>query len=307
MRDDHPLRIGGFGTHACRGPNFAVQNSDCLIAVGTRLDSKSTGTPVEAFARCATKTVVDIDLHELARQKGINGVVMDAKDYLREQCVLAMRYICENKAPDYREWVDRIHDWKRRYPPQVPDIVDRLSNELNQGDIIVSDTGHALAWMMQGFRFKARQRFTHAFNNTPMGYGLPAAIGASYANPGKPVTLITGDGGLQLNIQEMATIARNNLPIRIILFNNHGHGMCRQTQEQWLGGKFPSTSYEGGLACPDFRRIADAYGVELEEIDIAFDEKLIPQVRFGKPNEDGDPPLDRDELAANMLIPLWDA
>ena len=136
-------------------------------------------------------------------------------------------------------------------------LVKQLSSFLKEDEIIFSDTGCALAWMMQGFEFKPGQRFFHAFNNTPMGYGLPGAMGASFARPGQRVICITGDGSLQMNIQELATIAHHRLPVKVLLFNNQGHSMVRQTQEQWLGRKYYSTSPEGGFGLPgDWFKIA---------------------------------------------------
>src|SRR5205823_1180279 len=105
------------------------------------------------------------------------------------------------------------------------------------GDRIFVDTGCAIAWMMQGFAFKADQRLFHAFNNTPMGYALPASVGASIALSGSPVTCVSGDGSLQMNIQELATVVRHALPIKIFLLNNHGYSMIQQTQDQWLGSR----------------------------------------------------------------------
>lgn len=147
-----------------------------------------------------------------------------------------------------------------------------------------------------------------------MGYGLPAAVGAAFSHD-KRVVLVTGDGGLSVNITEMATVARHSLPIKIVLFNNRGHAMCRQTQRQWLGGDYPSTSLDGGLACPDFSAVARAYGIPvrstvkklLEDDAMAFYELSIDpdhgidgQVRFGKALQDADPALPAEELAQIM-------
>ena len=180
--------------------------------------------------------------------------------------------------------------------------------------------------MMQAFEFKSEQRFFHAFNNTPMGYGLPAAIGASLARPGQNIVCISGDGSFQMSIQELATVARHQLPIKIILLNNHGHAMVRQTQEMWLDGNYYATSHEGGLPNPDFVAIARAYGLRAEtlelnadigtklddlfssndpcllNVEIDSDHRVVPQVKYGRPNEDSDPPLEREEFLANMIV-----
>jgi len=140
------------------------------------------------------------------------------------------------------------------------------------------------------------------------------------------VVLVTGDGSLQMSIQELATVVRHKLPIKILLLNNQGHAMVRQTQEMWLGGNYYATSVEGGLGFPDFVQVAKAYGIEADtlalsrdtvgklshalnregpsflNIEIALDRRVIPQVKFGRPNEDADPLLDREEFLANMLV-----
>ena len=295
----HPLNVGGFGTHALRMPNFVVQNADFLLTIGTRLDTKATGTPLESFARAARILMVDVDSAEIAKFGGrVQGINQDCREFMDTRV----------EGGQIDAWWAQVRRWALRWP--IPSSgpyahVLALSDAFGEGDIIVSDTGHALAWCMQALRFKRNQRFIHAFNNTPMGYGLPAAIGAAFANPGKQIRLICGDGGLQLNIQEWATVAHHNLPITTYLFNNRGHGMCRQTQHQWLGGVYPSTSHEGGLACPNFKAIALAYGVNLHEFTIPFDAQLSPCVQAGRPNEDAHPLMERDELRSEMLIPLW--
>jgi len=301
MPSDHPLNLGGFGTHALRAPNFAVQNADFLLTIGTRLDTKATGTPMDSFARAARIYMVDIDQAEIDKfGHRVDGYRCSSRVFF---------YTVEVKSGPLDAWKAHIASWQARWP--IPhtgpyEHVLRLSDAFGEGDVIVSDTGHALAWCMQALRFKKGQRFVHAFNNTPMGYGLPAAVGAAFANPRARIRLITGDGGLQLNIQEFATVRHHGLQISTYLFNNKGHGMCRQTQHQWLGATYPATSHAGGLACPDFRAIADAYGVQLEEIPIPFDAQLTPCVQSGRPNEDAHPLMDRDELRSQMLIPTWD-
>lgn len=338
--DSGILCVGGFGTHGTRAANFAVQNADCILSVGSRLDSKATGTPREYFARGADIFMVDIDPYEIAKFGGklgrsFRGVQADAGLFLRD----AVSLVQERWATGtIIEWRKRCVAWMARYPA-VPSayhdelsvnpyvVVDHLSDACRAGDIIITDTGLSLAWMMQAFRFKRGQTFIHALNQTPMGYGLPAAIGAAMACPGRRVVHVTGDGGFMLNIQELPLVAKHGLPIKIVLFNNRGHAMCRQTQEQWLGGKYFSTSVDGGLAMPDFYEVVASFGVGVsptltlnEEVRGAlgmlfFDEhprmlevvvdsghRLIPQVQYGKPNEDGNPPLPRDELAEQMIV-----
>jgi acetolactate synthase-1/2/3 large subunit len=332
------LAIGGFGTHGVRHANFAVQNADLILAIGSRLDTKATGTPPTTFARGAKLIMCDIDPTEIGKfvRLGVHlhlGIAADAKVLLRA----LLQRAANDRWPTPTSWLSRIEDWKRRYPVCLPGyaqeekvnpywMVQKLSEALGENEIIFSDTGCALAWMMQGYAFKAGQRFYHAFNNTPMGYGLPGAIGAAFARPGKRIICIGGDGSLQMNIQELATVIHHRLPIKVILLNNHGHSMVQQTQEMWLGGNYYATSVEGGLASPDFVAVARAYGfpaasVELNaelpaklaemlasdgpyflNIEVDRKQRVSPQVKYGRPNEDADPLLERKEFLANMII-----
>src|SRR5439155_9183486 len=166
----------------------------------------------------------------------------------------------------------------------------------------------------------------HAFNTTAMGYGLPGAIGASFALGGAPVTCVAGDGGLLMNIQELATAAHHRLPIKLFLIDNNGYAMVQQTQEQWLDGRYEATTPDSGLAFPDWKRTAEAFGWSVAEItrnaeiadvvrsvretdgpvfcrvQISSSQRVVPQVRFGYPIEDGEPLLPRDEFLANMIV-----
>lgn len=335
---DDPLAIGGFGTHGTRFANFAVQNADLVISVGSRLDTKSTGTPPSSFAREATLIMLDIDPAEIRKfeRMGLNvdiGVSVDAKSFLSALIEAARG----RRFPDFAPWLARICAWKREYPVCPPEyagetavnpywLVKQLASLLDPGDIIFSDTGCALAWMMQGFEFKAGQRFFHAFNNTPMGYGLPGAMGASFARPGQRIVCITGDGSLQMAIQELATVVQHDLPVKILLLNNRGHAMVRQTQDMWLNGNHYATSIDGGLPCPDFSAIARAYGLTTDTLslngdigpklsqwlnatgpaflEVAIDpgQRVVPQVKFGRPNEDAEPLLERSEFLRNMIV-----
>ena len=334
----HPQAIGGFGTHGVRYANFAVQNADLILSVGSRLDTKATGSPASFFAREANIVMVDIDACEINKFKtyGLNihlPVVADAQGFLR----LLTERLRPQDTPVIDPWLKRVHSWKEKYPACLPSyreekpinpyvLVKVLSEILDEGEIIFSDTGCALAWMMQGFEFKEGQRFFHAFNYTPMGYGLPGAIGAAFAKPGKRIILVAGDGSLQMNIQELATVIRHQLPIKILLINNHGHSMVQQTQEMWLDSKYYATTVEGGLAFPDFVEVARAYGFptdtlrwneEVEEklacavrsdggfflnIEIDSHHRVVPQVMFRRPNEDAGPLLDRNEFLCNMIV-----
>jgi len=338
LPSNHPLMVGTFGTHGSRYANFTVQNSDLVLAIGTRLDTKATGTPVDTFARGAKKVMVDIDPHELNKFKkfGVDIDLLinaDVKEFLKK-INKGIPHLSKN---DISKWLNQIDSWKKKYPICLPKyykekevnpyvFVKELSKESKEGDIIVADTGCTIAWMMQGFEFKKGQRLYHDWNNTAMGWALPASIGASLALNKKAIICVTGDGSLQMNIQELATIVRHKLPIKIFLTDNKGHGMTRQTQDQWQKSRYFSTSVEGGLPAPDFSSIAKAYGFKVVDLNnnrdinrkirkvlktkgpvfcnikIKPSHKVIPQVRFGRPNEDQTPLLSRKEFMENMIV-----
>lgn len=337
---DDPLFVGTFGTHGTRYANFAVQNADLIVSVGSRLDTKSTGSPITTFARGAAKVVVDLDFHELQKFSHFGlqpDLLIEADAKLFLQVMLAMA----GPAKDLSIWKAKINEWKSLWPICSPSdyaqeevnpyvLVKEISHAAPEGAAVMIDTGCAIAWMMQAFETKRGQRLFHDFNNTAMGWALPASIGASLAQPDRFVCCITGDGSLQMNIQELITVLRHQLPIKIVLLNNHAHSMIQQTQDQWLGGNYLASSVEGGLAFPDFVAVAKAYGFntmsvnknkELRQalstafqtpgpvflnVELNPSHRVLPQARFGRPNEDQDPLLERSEFLSNMIVPPLD-
>ena len=340
---DHPLCVGAFGTHGTRAGNFTVQNADFILAIGTRLDTKETGTPASGFARGAKIVMVDIDGHELRKLAPLGvklhlGIECDLRVFLR---YFLMDIPSQWELPDFSAWRERVAKWKVRYPVVLPAhseettvnpywFVKQLSDLCHEDDIIICDTGCTLIWTMQAFEFKAGQRFFHAFNNNPMGYGLPAAIGAAFAKPGQRIIYVASDGSLAMSVHELATVVRHNLPIKIFLLNNRGYGIVQQSQEAWLGAdkaQYHATSVKGGLAFPDFVAVARVYGWAVDcaianyqvapkiavalvnegprflSLEIGTKHRISPLVRSGRPNEDADPLLSREELAENMIVP----
>ena len=338
LPSDHDLAVGSFGTHGTRYANFTVQNADLILSIGSRLDTHATGNPPNTFARGARKIIVDVDLNELNKFERL-GLKVDllvhteAKDFIK----LIHQKIDETAMQDISIWTEQIATWKKRYPICPPKYYEQkdvnpyvfakiLSNESAEGDIVFVDTGCTLVWVMQVFDIKEKQRILHDFNNTAMGYALPASIGASFALGKKPIICVTGDGSLQLNLQELATIIKHQLPIKVFLINNRGYGMIQQTQDQWLDSKYQASAVEGGLAVPDLVKVATAYGYKIVTIaankeikgqvrevldcngpvicnvEIGAYHRVIPQVKHGRPNEDAEPLLDREEFLENMLV-----
>lgn len=335
---DHQLLVGTFGTHGTRVGNFAVQNADLVLTIGARLSTRETGSPLESWAREARTIVVDVDPAELGKfplfGKAVTlPICADARKFAEALLQRANRF----NSTDITAWQTRIADWQAAYPVCPPSLmteakvnpyvfVKALSQAAPRNDHIFVDTGCAVAWLMQGFAVSQGQRLYHDFNNTAMGWALPAAIAGSLATGRAPVTCIVGDGSMMMNLQELATVQRHRLPVRLFVLNNSGYAMVQQTQEQWLGGEYVGTSHEGGLSFPDFAAVAAAFDLrhltiaantEVEEqvrkamahegpllvdVKIPSDQRVIPQSRFGYPIEDADPLLPRDEFLANMIV-----
>lgn len=335
--DVFPGCVGSFGTHGVRAANFAVQNADYILSVGSRLDTKATGTPASSFAPKAKLVMVDIDPDELDKMAKIGrlpwrAIRADAKEFLN-MLSFWMRTKSSHdlnagtfRNPDWDAWRLKVEGWKEKYPPGVQckginpyGVMRALGKHLNKTDTIVTDTGLSLGWLMQAYPFKGEE-FVHALNMTPMGYGLPAASGAAWARD--RVICITGDGGLNVNITEFATIFKHEQNVKVIVFNNRAHGMCQQTERQWLNGKYCGTS-DKDIATPDFVAIARSYGISAEgfdddlyrtrlaeflclpgpalmELRIRAEVGLSPQARFGFPIHDQDPVLDREEIDSVM-------
>ena len=141
-------------------------------------------------------------------------------------------------------------------------LLSNLNKYLSKDEIIFSDTGSAIAWITQSFNFNSKHRLIHDFNNTAMGYALPASIGAKLANQKFNVTCLVGDGSFMMNIQELSTLKEYKIPIKILLINNEGYSMVKQTQDQWLNSKYFATSQNQGLSFPNFKNIASSFDID---------------------------------------------
>lgn len=342
---DHPLRIGTFGVYGPRVGNFAVQNADLVVALGTRLSQNLTGGILSSFARVADIVMVDVDEHEMNKfdGRGIN-IQVRIKAKLADFFAALRPQLDEFHAPDWTQWKAKLEHWRQAFPADVSpraevtypyidagDFVRELSRVLPEGALLYVDTGGNLTWTCNSFAPKRAQGVYSAWNNTPMGYALPASIGAAMYNPHRSITCITGDGGLMLCLAELATVAKHQLPIKILLFNNHGHGIQKQTLETWLGGRKVGVDPGSGLAFPsDWVRLAESLGLRACTIDgtrpiadelaaiyewpgsvfvnieINPEQKLYPVLKFGAALENQLPLLDEASISAEMLIQSFD-
>ena len=327
---DDPLFSGMIGTYGNRYANLTIANSDLVLALGTRLDTRQTGTRPETFARGAKIVHVDIDPFELDNKiKAFCSINSDLRDFLERLNDSGIR----NGIAKFDSWKEIIRNYKHRYPsfsiPREENIdpnffMHILSRFMPSDAIICVDVGQNQMWSAQSLEITGTQRFLTQGGMASMGCALPMAIGASFAQPGKTIIAIAGDGGFQLNIQELQTVYHHNLPIKIILLNNSCYGMVRQFQEQYFNGRCQSTVI--GYSNPDFQEVVSAYKIvsikisskdeicnaleklfndmkpQLLEVRIDGDFKVNPKLSVNRPVEDQDPLLSRQELESNMLI-----
>lgn len=278
----HQLSIGKPGTVALRAPNFAVQNSDLLIAIGARLDNVVTAFNPAKFGRYAKKIVVDVDPAELAKfspdAKIEKAIAADAKSFISA----LLRHRNRVTSKDRSQWLAKCAEWKKRYsvndgkpfPKKGPishyHLTDVLSRQIPEDTLIVTgSSGLAIEIFYTAFQNKPGQRVFLTSGLGAMGYGLPAMIGAGVAWGRKPFIGVEGDGSLMLNIQELQTIQTLALPVRIFVFNNRGYASIRNTQRNYFSGRYVGTGPEGKLGMPDLSALARAIGIPAMRIDDA--------------------------------------
>lgn len=335
--------IGHVGVYGSRSGNFTIQNSDLLLTLGSRLDTRITGGKPSTFARNAKIIMVDIDKGELSKRRGLTPfkeVNINVKDFIKsfKKEIQKNRIYKKLARPD---WLNICKKWKFQYPTFHEDFgkdkkfvnpykfTEILSKKLNNKEVIIPDDGAHLTWFMQSFKVKLGQRIFSAFGNSPMGYSFPAAIGASIALNKKRIICIDGDGSFQMNIQELQTVVNEKVPIKIFIFNNKGYGIIKQFQELYLNKRFEATGK--GISVPDYKKIASAYSIKYFSINndneinnnlnkILLDkkaniidvfihptQKIIPKIAFGSPIEDMSPKIKTSELKNNMMISTIEA
>lgn len=288
ISDDSTLNIGTFGVCGPRYGNWAISESDLLIVLGARLNQMQVGSKIDNFATNAYKVLVDIDNLEINKFKDTEfsldwGINLDVKDFLKNIKIDGFRHskwhdwLIQIKS-NYSMISEHLHD---RVEVSSYQFIDKLSDLLPVGTVLITDAGGNLCWTMQSFKIKENQRLISAWNHSPMGFSLPAAIGASFANLNKTVNCVIGDGGLMMCLQELGTVARHKLPINIFIFNNLGHGIQKQTIETWLGGNQIGVDYETGLFFPDFQLVAESFGISYERIEnLSQVDKINPETRI---------------------------
>jgi len=314
---EDPSRVGLIGTYGNRWANIALARADFLLVLGSRLDIRQTGADVEAFANGRPIHHVDCDPGELNnRIAGCQTVLSQLTPFI--EAALAVG----GQSPlDLAEWRAEIAELRQRWPDtgELPDVqginpndlMHRVARSSTTAAAFVADVGQHQMWAAQSLELGPNQRFLTSGGMGAMGSGLPLAVGACIGSGG-PVVLIAGDGGFQLNLQELQTVARNELPLKMVILNNRSHGMVRQFQESYFEGRYQSTCW--GYSAPDFVAVAAAFGIgagraddedELDEaissmwrdpeapylLEVAIDTaaNAYPKIAFGHPISEMEP------------------
>lgn len=331
LHHEHPNYYGMIGAYGNRFSNLAVANCDLLLVLGARLDTRQTGTLPETFAQKAEIIHVDIDDAELnAKVRATLALHCDVKGFLQ----LLSKSLPANSMQHLSHWHSHLKKLVEEFPTDfsagtgkrlIPNfLMKKVSQLCGQDDIICVDVGQHQMWAGQSFVIKPGQRFLTSGGMGAMGFALPAAIGAVYTGSCSKAIVLVGDGGLQVNIQELSVIAGCNLPIKIIVFNNKCLGMVRQFQDVYFDGRQQSTVI--GYTCPDFIKVAEAYGIQtlqiesteadwenfysflekpgpcLVEIILDTDTVVEPKLLVNKPVEDMSPPLAPERLKTLMSV-----
>lgn len=288
---EHPLVFGRAGVYGQRAGNLVVQNADLVIAIGTRLAIPQIGYVLDEFARDAKLVVVDIDADEVAKHgaRVTLPMVADAGDVI--DAVLASDAASGEKAA----WLEQCERYRKAYPwigPEHADtpsfinsyqFLDRLTDQMRPDQVVVTDMGTALLSGHQVMRFKDGQRLMTSTGLGEMGYGLPGAIGASFARDRGEVICLNCDGGMMMNLQEIQTMVHHELPIKLFIFNNDGYLMIKHTQTNLFAGRQVAVDRKSGVSCPDFSALAKAWGMPAYQIRTWDDvDTVLPEVQAAK-------------------------
>jgi acetolactate synthase-1/2/3 large subunit len=255
----HPLNLGMLGMHGTKYANYAIQESDLIIAIGARFDDRVTGK-VSAFAPNAKIIHIDIDPAEIGKNVRVDiPIVGDTKNVLRT----LLKYL-KVEQPKTEAWLKKVKEWKKQFPLSYkkddllkPQFVVEEICEACPDAIIVTEVGQNQMWAAQYFKFKKPRTFISSGGLGTMGYGFPASMGVKVGVPQATVVDIAGDGSFQMNSQELATVVQNNIPVIAAVLNNGFLGMVRQWQEIFFSRRYSATSLEGSV---DFVKLAEAYG-----------------------------------------------
>jgi acetolactate synthase-1/2/3 large subunit len=278
LDNNNPYFFGRFGLYGQRAANFIVQNADLVLVFGSRLALPQVGYDFSQFARDAKVIVVDIDEIETKKHP---------VTHIKADCLETLENLLLAPTTTNDEWLGQCNDIKQRYPWVDEEIhkdngylnsykfIDRLSHHLSDNHIITTDMGTALLSGHQAIKLKPNQIMFTSLGLGEMGYGLPGALGAQAACPNRPVLCLNCDGGIMMNLQELHTIIENDMPIKIVIFNNDGYLMIKHTQKMLFKGDYVSVDKKTGIGLPTFSRLMPAFGYNYYELKQWDDFDLI--------------------------------
>jgi len=345
LAEDHPLNMGRFGPIGQRRANFTLQNADLILALGASMSVASIGFNTKGFAPRAKKLLVNVDENELHKSSFIPdlGIKSDVGHFIMK---LLKKFQPDKFVPD-RRWREVCLEWKHNYPTITPNyyedkehvnsyiFVDRLSELLSPEAVVITGNSLDIVSVYHSFKVKKGQRVFTNINYGSMGWDLPGALGACVAHKCRETILISGDGTIQFNIQELNTISTNKLPVKIFILNNQGYESIRSTQNNFFKGNFIGADFSSGIRNPDFKKLAEAYqykylkienNVELTEkisevlehsgpviceLNLSYTQGRSPKIvsvrredgtMESKPLEDQFPFLPKEEVQRNMNI-----
>lgn len=316
LNQNDELYVGNFGLFGERSGNFAIQNADLLLILGSRLSIPNIGYQYKLFSPKSKKIMIDIDPNELYKSslKIDYPIVGDLKTFLPK----FLNFISKVTFPDRTKWLEKTQSWKKKYPVFLPEykenknkinsfyFMEVLSKVLSDKHVVVTDMGTSFTCTMQSLQMNGGCRLFTSSACCSMGFGLPGAIGAYFANKNNDVILIAGDGGFQMNLQELQTIIHYNIPIKIFILNNEGYLAISLMQDNLFSGNRIACDPQCGVSCPSFSKVATAYGLKtyilnnnselennikciidhngpiLSEIMMVKDQLLIPRVQSSK-------------------------
>jgi acetolactate synthase I/II/III large subunit len=348
---DYPLYFGRHNSYGPRYANFVVQNCDLLLSIGSRLGLQQIGFNYKAYARAARKIVVDIDKAELGKKTIAPDlpVLADAKAFI---CGLIDELSSrEHQRPDVQDWIHWCNQIKKEFPDCGPEyfsadgyvdpyvFIDTLSRQVpSETLVVIGSSGTGFSVSGQIYKVKKGQRVFSSKGLAAMGYGLPSSIGGCFAHGRKETITVIGDGGFQLNIQELQTIVHHNLPIKMFIFNNDGYISIRTTQNSFYDGFLVGSSSSSDVSLPKLQRVANCYGISYYRIEnhekltsdilhvLQMTGPVICEVMLNpskpplpklssykkpdgtmesRPIEDLYPQISREILRKTMLIDLW--
>lgn len=336
--ENHALYTGFIGSYGNRAANIILANADLLLALGTRLDTRQTGTKLDSFVRAGRIVHVDIDENEIKhnRLKREFALKSDVKEFLSH---LLNEPALGKKNNDWLEYIEKVKidysqkkEVEKNIENKMPyEVMELLSFVAKDNQVFCADIGQNQMFAAQMLTIRKNQFFYTSGGMAPMGYSICAAIGASFASGNKvPIFAITGDGGFHISLQALLILSQYQLPVKVIVLNNHSLGMITQFQDLYFESKYAGTTKESGYLVPDIKQLAKAYyldyffvdkenmkdqglikktllapGPAIVEFELGEKTVVSPKLQVNSPIEDLNPKLDRAEMKEAMLIDLF--